>query len=152
MSEEDVQEIIRSKRVVGSDGTSSRPTEQPARVSHPRFYGTFPRVLGRTSGTWAALAAPGRTDDRRRGGFVSTADCCGKVPADITLFDPQTIADRAYEDPHQYAAGIRMVIVNGTVVIGRAHRRVAGAGAAARARSHAALTGKSRHSTVLQCQ
>ena len=38
--------------------------------------------------------------------------------ADITVFDPQTIADRAtYEDPHQYAAGIQTVIVNGVVVI-----------------------------------
>jgi N-acyl-D-aspartate/D-glutamate deacylase len=38
--------------------------------------------------------------------------------ADITVFDPQTIADRAtYDDPHQYAAGISTVIVNGVVVI-----------------------------------
>jgi N-acyl-D-aspartate/D-glutamate deacylase len=38
--------------------------------------------------------------------------------ADITVFDPQTIAERAtYDDPHQYAAGISTVIVNGVVVI-----------------------------------
>jgi N-acyl-D-amino-acid deacylase len=38
--------------------------------------------------------------------------------ADITIFDPQTIADRAtYDDPHQYATGISTVIVNGVVVI-----------------------------------
>jgi N-acyl-D-amino-acid deacylase len=38
--------------------------------------------------------------------------------ADITIFDPQTIADQAtYDDPHRYAAGISTVIVNGVVVI-----------------------------------
>jgi N-acyl-D-amino-acid deacylase len=40
--------------------------------------------------------------------------------ADITLFDPEVVADRAtYDDPHQYAAGISTVIVNGIVVIDR---------------------------------
>jgi N-acyl-D-aspartate/D-glutamate deacylase len=38
--------------------------------------------------------------------------------ADVVLFDPATIIDRStYDDPHQYPAGIGMVIVNGTVVI-----------------------------------
>ena len=38
--------------------------------------------------------------------------------ADITIFDPQTVAERAtYDDPHQYAAGISTVIVNGVIVI-----------------------------------
>lgn len=38
--------------------------------------------------------------------------------ADVTVFDPETIAERAtYEDPHQYPVGISTVIVNGTVVI-----------------------------------
>ena len=38
--------------------------------------------------------------------------------ADVVVFDPATVADRAtYEDPHRYAAGIGDVIVNGRVVI-----------------------------------
>jgi len=38
--------------------------------------------------------------------------------ADITVFDPATIAERAtYADPHQYAAGITTVVVNGALVI-----------------------------------
>src|SRR3954470_2608502 len=38
--------------------------------------------------------------------------------ADLVLFDPETIADRAsFDDPHQYPDGIDMVIVNGIVVI-----------------------------------
>ena len=40
--------------------------------------------------------------------------------ADLVLFDPETIADRAsFDDPHQYPDGIDMVIVNGVVVIDR---------------------------------
>ena len=38
--------------------------------------------------------------------------------ADVVLFDPQTIADRAtYAEPHQYAVGMKAVFVNGTQVI-----------------------------------
>ena len=47
--------------------------------------------------------------------------------ADLVLFNPETIADRAsFDDPHRYPEGIEMVIVNGVVVIDeRPHRRVA---------------------------
>jgi N-acyl-D-aspartate/D-glutamate deacylase len=59
--------------------------------------------------------------------------------ADVTVFDPATIAERAtYEDPHQYAAGVSTVLVNGEVVVdggdhtgalpGRVLRRRSGAG------------------------
>ena len=38
--------------------------------------------------------------------------------ADITVFDPETIADRAtYDDPHQYPTGIETVVVNGIIVV-----------------------------------
>jgi N-acyl-D-aspartate/D-glutamate deacylase len=38
--------------------------------------------------------------------------------ADLTIFDPEEVTDRAtFDDPHQYAAGIATVIVNGVVVI-----------------------------------
>jgi N-acyl-D-amino-acid deacylase len=125
MAEEDVQEIVRSSTVlVGSDGTSLAPYGTTGQGKpHPRFYGTFARVLGRyvreqgllplpqalykmTSGAAAAL----RLVDR---GLIREG-----YRADITIFDPQTIADRAtYDDPHQYAAGIATVMVNGVVVI-----------------------------------
>jgi N-acyl-D-amino-acid deacylase len=125
MAEEDVQEIMRSPTVlVGSDGTSLAPYGTTGQGKpHPRFYGTFPRVLGHyvrelgllslpqgiykmTGGSAAAL----RLLDR---GLLREGYC-----ADITIFDPETIIDRAtYDDPHQYAAGISTVIVNGVVVI-----------------------------------
>jgi N-acyl-D-amino-acid deacylase len=42
--------------------------------------------------------------------------------ADLVLFDPETIADRAtFDDPHQYPDSIEMVVVNGVVVIDEDH-------------------------------
>ena len=38
--------------------------------------------------------------------------------ADITIFDPETVIDKAaFEDPHQYAVGINTVLVNGVIVV-----------------------------------
>jgi len=125
MSEEDVQEIIRSGNVlVGSDGTSLAPYGTTGQGKpHPRFYGTFPRVLGRYVRDLGLLSLP-QGVYKMTGGSAAALGLKGRgllregYRADITVFDPQTIADRAtYEDPHQYAAGIQTVIVNGVVVI-----------------------------------
>jgi N-acyl-D-amino-acid deacylase len=125
MSEEDVQDILRSPMVmVGSDGNSLATHGVTSQGSpHPRFYGTFPRVLGRyvrelgilplplaiykmTGGSAAALRL------RKRGSLQE-----GHW-ADITVFDPQEIGERStYGDPHRYAAGVSTVVVNGQVVI-----------------------------------
>ncbi len=125
MSEDDVQEIVRSERVlVGSDGTSLAPYGTTAQGKpHPRFYGTFPRVLGRYVRDLGLLSLP-RGVYKMTGGSAAALGLVDRgllregYRADITIFDPQTIADRAtYENPHQYAAGISTVIVNGVVVI-----------------------------------
>ena len=93
---------------------------------HPRFYGTFVRVLGHyvrdlglmplhtavhkmTGGSAAAL----RLVDR---GTLTEGNW-----ADVTVFDPDTVAEVAtYDEPHQYATGISTVVVNGEVVIDEA--------------------------------
>jgi N-acyl-D-amino-acid deacylase len=125
MAEEDVQEIVRSRNVlVGSDGTSLAPYGTTGQGKpHPRFYGTFPRVLGRYVRDLGLLSLPDGVY-KMTGGSAAALGLADRgllkegYRADITVFDPQTIADRAtYEDPHQYAAGIQTVIVNGTVVI-----------------------------------
>jgi N-acyl-D-aspartate/D-glutamate deacylase len=126
ISEDDVRELIRSpKALVGSDGNcvaTEGVTSQG--MPHPRFYGTFPRVLGRyahdekiiplelaihkmTGATAKALKLANRGALREG------------LRADITIFDPADFLDRAtYEKPHQYPTGKRTtVIVNGEVVV-----------------------------------
>jgi N-acyl-D-amino-acid deacylase len=91
--------------------------------THPRAYGTYPRVLGhyvreervipledairKMSGTPAARLGLWQRGVLRPGAF-----------ADVVIFDPATIGDRAtYEDPHQLSSGVRDVWVNGTRVL-----------------------------------
>lgn len=126
ISENDVRDLLRSHTaLVGSDGncvatygvvSQGRP--------HPRFYGTFPRVLGHyvhehkviplelaihkmTGATAKALKLADR-------GLLRAGFC-----ADVTIFDPADFKDRAtYDSPHQYPTGPRTtVLVNGVVVV-----------------------------------
>lgn len=125
MAEEDVQTILRAPTVlVGSDGTSLAPYGTTGQGKpHPRFYGTFPRVLGHYVRELGLLSLPQGIYKMTGGSaaalrLVDRGLLCEGFRADITLFNPETIADRAtYEDPHQYAAGISTVMVNGVVVI-----------------------------------
>ena len=125
MSESDVQEILRSDAVmVGSDGNSLAHHGITSQGNpHPRFYGTFPRVLGQYVRDLGVLPLP-RAVYKMTGGSAAALRLRDRGTlregtwADITVFDPQSIGERAtYEDPHQYATGIATVVVNGTVVI-----------------------------------
>lgn len=125
MAEDDVQTILRSPTMlVGSDGTSLAPYGITGQGKpHPRFYGTFARVLGHYVRDLGLLSLP-QAIYKMTGG---SAKALGLVErgliregfwADLTLFDPQTIdAVSTYEEPHQYARGIHTVVVNGQVVI-----------------------------------
>src|SRR4051794_7464658 len=111
---------------VGSDGTAMA-TEGPTSEGHPhpRWFGTFPRVLGRyvrdekvlsleeaIRKMTSANAAKVRQYDR---GVLKPG-----LWADITIFDANRIIDQAtYDQPHQYATGVEYVIVNGAVVLDR---------------------------------
>ena len=124
-SEDDMRFAMRTPFVsIGSDGSAIATEGLLAQQHpHPRFYGTFPRVLGRyvrdekvipleeaIRKMTSANASKLRIYDRGllRVGF----------PADVTVFDPKTIIDNAtYDKPHQYATGVEFVIVNGTVVL-----------------------------------
>jgi N-acyl-D-amino-acid deacylase len=125
MDERDVQAILRAPTtLVGSDGMAVAP-EGPTGLGqpHPRVYGTFPRVLGHYTRDRGLLSLPvavakmtggsARALRLRERGLLRPGHW-----ADITLFYPATIAERAtYDDPHRYPAGIPTVIVNGTVVV-----------------------------------
>jgi len=125
MSEEDVQKIVSAPDVlVGSDGTSLAPYGTTSQGKpHPRFYGTFPRVLGRYVRDLGLLSLP-QGVYKMTGGSAAALGLRDRgllrsgYRADVCIFDPQTIVDRAtYEDPHRYADGINTVIVNGVVVV-----------------------------------
>lgn len=127
ISEDDVRAFIRAPEVlVGSDGNSVAPTGITGQGSpHPRFYGTFARVLGRyvreeklipietaiSKMTGRSALALGLADR----GLLREG-----MRADITVFDPAVIAERAtYENPHQFAVGVDAVLVNGVPVLER---------------------------------
>jgi N-acyl-D-amino-acid deacylase len=93
-------------------------------MPHPRFYGTFPRVIGRyvkeqkllplEAAVHKMTGATARALKLRDRGLIQAG-----YRADLTLFDPDDFSDRAtYADPHQYPTGTRTtVIVNGTLVV-----------------------------------
>jgi len=119
MSEEDVQRVMRYEQAMfGSDGIPS-PTGKP----HPRLYGTFPRVLGRYVREQRLLpleeAVRKMTSlPARKHWLWERGEVRPGFFADLCLFDPETVTDRAtYEEPRQHPEGIPYVIVNGALVV-----------------------------------
>jgi len=125
-SEADMTYAMRQSYVsIGSDGSAVANDGDAARRMnpHPRWYGTFPRVLGRYVREQKVVTL----EDAVRKMTSMNAEKIGLRErgllregywADIAIFDPKTVADRAtYEQPHQYPVGIPFVIVNGEVVL-----------------------------------
>ena len=126
ISEDDIRAIVKSPQaLVGSDGNCVADYGITGQgMPHPRFYGTFPRILGhyvhelgvipieRAIHKMTGLTAKAlRLKDR---GLLKES-----YRADIVLFDPADFKDQAtYADPHRYPTGARTtVLVNGEVVI-----------------------------------
>jgi N-acyl-D-aspartate/D-glutamate deacylase len=125
MSEDDVKLALRQPWVaIGSDG-SALATAGPLRsgVPHPRNFGTFPRVLAKY--VREEQVVPLEEAIRKMTSLpaitLGLADRGAIAPgkwADLVIFDPATVADRAtFEEPFQYPVGIDTVIVNGQVVL-----------------------------------
>jgi N-acyl-D-amino-acid deacylase len=124
MSEADVELAMKQPWVgIGSDGSAVAPEMTFMGKPHPRFYGTFPRVLGVYVRAKHVLTLP---DAVRKMTSLSAAITGLSdrgllrpgMAADITLFDPQTVRDQAtFENPLQYPRDIPYVIVNGVLVI-----------------------------------
>ncbi|HXI28763.1 MAG TPA: amidohydrolase family protein, partial [Vicinamibacterales bacterium] len=118
-SEDDLVKILKyPAAAIACDCGATLNTRQ-----HPRAWGSFPRVLGRYVReqhvlTWEdavrkMTALPANTIGMIDRGFVAPG-----MAADVTIFDPATVIDRAtYEDPAQLSVGIRFVIVNGAVAL-----------------------------------
>jgi N-acyl-D-amino-acid deacylase len=120
IGEADLERILRAPvTMIASDG------EVPifGKASpHPRSYGTFVRVLGRYVRERRAITLEDavRKMTSLPAGRVGLADrglLRPAMKADIAIWDAGTIADKAtYEQPHQYAVGVKAVLVNGQVV------------------------------------
>lgn len=109
---------------VGSDGAAISPDGTYADMNpHPRWYGTFPRVLGRYVREQGALTLPEAVRkmtsmNAAKLGILDRGRIREGLKADVTLFDPDTVIDRAtFEDSQQFPVGIPYVIVNGVVVL-----------------------------------
>jgi N-acyl-D-amino-acid deacylase len=125
MSEDNIRKEIALPWVsFGSDAASMAPELPFTRsATHPRAYGNFARVLGKYVRTDKILTLQEAV--RKLSGLPATnlhLDHRGFIKdgmfADVVVFDPETIADRAtFELPHQYAVGVRHVFVNGVQVL-----------------------------------
>ncbi|MDE0104491.1 MAG: D-aminoacylase [Bryobacterales bacterium] len=109
---------------VGSDGAAVSPSgPSGASHPHPRWYGTFPRVLGRYVRQIRALELPDAVRkmtamNAEKLGILDRGLVQEGLRADLVIFDPDTVRDRAtFESPHQYPEGIRHVFVNGSAVL-----------------------------------
>jgi len=125
MSEENIKKQIRRPWVsFGSDAASIAPEGNVLRSSaHPRAYGNFARLLGKyvrdekvislTEAIRRLTGLPATNLELDHRGFLKLG-----MFADVVVFDPQTIADRAtFENPHQLSVGVRDVFVNGVQVL-----------------------------------
>jgi N-acyl-D-amino-acid deacylase len=125
MSEDNVKkELARPWISFGSDEASQSPHGVFLKSNpHPRAYGNFARVLGRYTRDEKILslgeairrlsAFPATNLELDRRGFIKEG-----MFADVIVFDPATISDRAtFDRPHQYAVGMKHVFVNGIQVL-----------------------------------
>jgi len=127
MDEADVRTAMRIPWVsIGSDGEAVRPDGLLGRGRpHPRWYGTFPRILGKYVREQNVLSLEQAINkmtllNAEKLGISDRGRIARGKKADVTIFNASRVIDRAtFEDPHQYPVGIEYVIVNGTVVIDR---------------------------------
>lgn len=121
MAEEDLIAIL--KHPLAMIETDGDPAGFGEGFPHPRTYGSFPRVLGKYVREEKVLTLPVAIQKMTS----MAADQIGQSQrgriqegafADITVFDPATVGDRAdFENPHQFSVGIYHVVINGVPVM-----------------------------------
>ena len=123
MSEENVALQMRQPWIkFGTDADGVDP-DSVRTLTHPRAYGNYPRILG----TYVREQRILTLEDAIRKMTSAVANRLSiqdrgllreGMYADVVVFDPRTIADRAtFEQPHQLSVGVRYVFVNGTAVV-----------------------------------
>ena len=125
MSEEEIHSVLTHPLVmVASDGGAAADYGPLSETTpHPRYYGTFPRVLGKYSREDGLFDLPTAVHKMtgmpaRRLGLADRGTIDVGLVADLVVFDPETVMDQAdFINPHQYARGIDHVLLNGSVVI-----------------------------------
>jgi N-acyl-D-aspartate/D-glutamate deacylase len=124
-SEPDMQLIMKQPWTsIGSDGSAVSPDGPTGRTHpHPRYYGTFPRVLGRYVRELKVITLPEAVKkmtsmNADKLGIADRGRLKEGLAADVTVFDQDRVIDRAtFEQPHQFPVGIKYVIVNGIVTV-----------------------------------
>ncbi len=121
LHEEDIERIMRHPNTaIASDGRLVRLGDGHP---HPRWYGTFPRVLGEYTRERGVLTLEDAVRKMtslpaERMGLTDRGRIAEGTWADLVVFDPETVVDRAtFQEPHQYPDGIPYVIVNGVVTV-----------------------------------
>jgi dihydroorotase/N-acyl-D-amino-acid deacylase len=140
MSEDDMRAAMRAPFVSFCTDSGARANDGPlaGAKSHPRGWGSYPRILGHyvreehlltlEQAIHKMTGMPATRVGLRDRGFLRTGDF-----ADVTIFDPKTVIDRAtFEMPNQHPVGINYVIVNGQISVDNGKRTPALAGRALR--------------------
>ena len=143
MDENNLKKVLSSSLVmIGSDGTAVAPYGKLAEGKpHPRYYGTFPRVLGKYSREdkifdLATAVRKMTSMPAAKLGLQNRGLIAKDYFADLVLFNPETVIDNAsFVDPHQFPSGIEYVIVNGEITIKNGKHTGAQAGTVLRHRS-----------------
>ena len=125
MDETDIKTIMRHPQTIISSDARALATygELCKGSTHPRYYGAFPRILGKYVREENVLSL----EDAIRKMTSMPAKIMGMdtrgilaqgMVADMLVFDPETVADMAtFESPHQYPIGIDKVIIAGDIII-----------------------------------
>ena len=127
MCEEDLINIMKHPlSLFGSDGPAVSPYGEYGELkTHPRYYGTYPRILGKYVREEKIFSlekainkmtfSPARKINIKDRGLLKE-----NYKADITIFNKEQIIDKAtFDYSHQYPKGIEYVIVNGELVINK---------------------------------
>src|SRR6266542_1443873 len=112
-----------ARRERGEPLPGERDLDPASVVPDPRSYGTFVRVLGRYAGSGGVLSLEAAVRKMtglpaRRLGLADRGTIATGMAADLVVFDPERVIDRAtYERPHAFCDGVHHVVVNGQMVV-----------------------------------